>query len=118
MGANQHALGVDMTAGKTRLLRMKDDTRWSDATMRLLSLKRFFKKYQITSAHCISGVCYLSTLCERLWMGVPAITLKEDRPAAPMGARLLHQLELDSLVAQTREVFFAIAKDLATDHSK
>jgi len=59
-----------------------------------------------------------TTLCEGLWMGVPAVTLKGDRPASRMGASLLHQLELDSLVAQTREDFVAIAKDLATDHSK
>jgi len=59
-----------------------------------------------------------TTLCEGLWMGVPVVTLKGDRPASRMGASLSHQIGLDSLVAHTHDKFVAIAKDLAADHSK
>jgi protein O-GlcNAc transferase len=54
-----------------------------------------------------------TTTCEALWMGVPVVGLRGDRHAGRVGASLLGQVGLDSLVAETAEDYIAIAAGLA-----
>jgi len=56
-----------------------------------------------------------TTLCESLWMGVPAVTLRGDRHLARVGASLLTHIGLPELVAETPEHYVAIAAALAAD---
>lgn len=59
-----------------------------------------------------SGV---TTTCEALWQGVPAVTLAGDRHAARAGASVLHHAGLGDLVADTAEGYVARAVALAGD---
>lgn len=52
--------------------------------------------------------------CEALWMGVPVLTLRGDRPAGRLSASVLTKLELPDLIAQTPEEYVQIAAALAT----
>jgi protein O-GlcNAc transferase len=56
-----------------------------------------------------------TTLCEALWMGVPAVTMTGDRAAARVGASLLHEVGMPHLVARNQDEFVAIAARLAAD---
>lgn len=56
-----------------------------------------------------------TTTCEALWMGVPVVTLKGDRPASRVSASLLAQIGLDDLTADTVEGYVECACALARD---
>lgn len=53
--------------------------------------------------------------CESLWMGVPLVTLRGDRPAARGGAALLTIVGLESLIADSADDYVRLAADLAAD---
>lgn len=53
--------------------------------------------------------------CEALWMGLPVLTLRGDRPAARIGASLLEAADRSSWVAQSPSDFVAKALALAAD---
>lgn len=57
----------------------------------------------------------VTTTCEALWMGVPVVTLRGDRNAGRYGASLLHQANLDELVAEDPQQYLALALGLAQD---
>ncbi len=59
-----------------------------------------------------------TTTCEAMWMGVPVITLVDDRHVSRVGVSLLHQAGLDDLVARNDDEFVAIAKKLAMDRGR
>lgn len=56
-----------------------------------------------------------TTLCEALWMGVPALTLRGDRPAGRVGASLLTCAGLPEWIAGTPDAFVARAGALTSD---
>lgn len=60
----------------------------------------------------------LTTTCQALWMGVPVVTLAGVRQAARMGASVLTNLGLESLVADTPSAYLRIAAGLAADRSR
>jgi predicted O-linked N-acetylglucosamine transferase (SPINDLY family) len=53
--------------------------------------------------------------CQSLWMGVPFVTLRGDRPAGRAGAALLTMVGLPDLVAASHEEVVALTVALATD---
>ena len=59
-----------------------------------------------------------TTTCEALWMGVPVVTLLGDRHSARVGASLLTQVGLDSLIAHTPQDYIRLAADLAADYRR
>ena len=52
--------------------------------------------------------------CESLWMGVPIVTLRGDRPTARLSTSVLRQLELPELCASTPDEFVTACQRLAT----
>ena len=56
-----------------------------------------------------------TTTCEALWMGVPTITLKGRVHASRVGASLLGQVGLNSLVTNSEDAFLRTAKELSED---
>lgn len=56
-----------------------------------------------------------TTSCDALWMGVPVVTLRGDRPSARLGASVLSQLGLSQCIAHTPRAYVAIARALAED---
>ncbi|WP_431856962.1 FkbM family methyltransferase [Azospirillum sp.] len=54
-----------------------------------------------------------TTTCEALWMGVPVVAVRGDRPASRMSASLLEQLGLPELVAGDVEGYVRLACALA-----
>jgi predicted O-linked N-acetylglucosamine transferase (SPINDLY family) len=59
-----------------------------------------------------------ATVCEALWMGVPAITLAGNRHAGRMVASVLSCLDMKDFVAKTKEDYLSIAAGLASDAGK
>lgn len=55
------------------------------------------------------------TSCEALWMGVPVVTLPQDRFASRQTVGLLTNLGLDDLAAASPDDYVAIAAGLAAD---
>lgn len=56
-----------------------------------------------------------TTTCEALWMGVPVVVLRGDRHAARVGASLLSQVGLDSLISEDADEYVEKAVTLAND---
>jgi len=56
-----------------------------------------------------------TTTCEAMWMGVPVVTLRGDRHAGRVGASIMHQADLEELVAATTEEYVQLARSLAND---
>lgn len=59
-----------------------------------------------------------TTTCEALWMGVPVVTLLGARHSARVGASLLTQVGLESLIARDERDYVRLAADLAADHRR
>ena len=59
-----------------------------------------------------------TTTCEALWMGVPVVTLAGDRHAARVGASLLSNIQLSSLIASSVDEYVRIASQLASDQGE
>jgi protein O-GlcNAc transferase len=59
-----------------------------------------------------------TTTCEALWMGVPIIALSGDRHASRVGASLLTQAGLGSLIAEDVDSYIEKAVALANDVSR
>jgi len=59
--------------------------------------------------------CGTTTTCEAMWMNVPVVTLAGDMHIARVGASLLTNVGLESLVAQSEDEFVEIATRLAKD---
>ncbi len=53
--------------------------------------------------------------CEALWMGVPVVTLRGDRPCGRLSASVLTSCGLPELIARTPDEYAAIARRLAED---
>lgn len=56
-----------------------------------------------------------TTTCEALWMGVPVVSRRGAVHASRVGCSLLHQVDLDDLVARDEEEYIGIAAALAAD---
>ncbi|MBF0357160.1 MAG: tetratricopeptide repeat protein [Magnetococcales bacterium] len=59
-----------------------------------------------------------TTTCEAMWMGVPLIVLRGDYHAARVGASLLTQVGMESLIAESESEYCKIAVDLAADKKR
>jgi protein O-GlcNAc transferase len=59
-----------------------------------------------------------TTSCEYLWMGVPVVTFRADRPAGRVTASILHALGLEELIANSPEEYLARARRLAGDRAR
>ncbi len=57
----------------------------------------------------------VTTTCEALWMGVPVVTLRGDRPIARVGASFLTAVGLEDLAADDPESYLRKASALARD---
>ena len=53
--------------------------------------------------------------CHALWMGVPFITLAQDKRSSRMGLSMLKTLGLDSCIAFNKEQYVSCARQLAED---
>jgi protein O-GlcNAc transferase len=62
--------------------------------------------------------CGGATSLEALWMGVPVVTLAQDRVAARQTLGFLDQLGLDDLVAASADDYVRIAAGLAADPAR
>jgi len=60
----------------------------------------------------------VTTTCEAMWMGVPVVTLRGDRPTARVGASFLHAVGLDDLVADDAESYLRTAAGLAQNRDR
>lgn len=56
--------------------------------------------------------------CCALWMGVPVVTLRGDRPAGRMTASVLHSIGLDELTAPDTGAYARIAGQLGADRER
>ena len=56
-----------------------------------------------------------TTTCEALWMGVPVITLLGERHAGRVGASIMHQVDLEEMVAGSLEEYVQMAQELGND---
>ncbi|MEJ0093674.1 MAG: tetratricopeptide repeat protein [Methylocella sp.] len=59
--------------------------------------------------------CGALTTCEALWMGVPVVTLPQERPASRQTLSFLDVLGLSELAASSSAEYIAIAAALAAD---
>jgi len=59
-----------------------------------------------------------TTTCDALWMGVPVVSLAGKTAVSRAGLSILSNIELPELVADTRERYVQIARDLATDPTR
>jgi protein O-GlcNAc transferase len=57
----------------------------------------------------------VTTTCEALWMGVPVVTVRGDRPYGRVGASLLTAVGLAQFIAEDANGFQRISVDLAHD---
>jgi protein O-GlcNAc transferase len=57
----------------------------------------------------------VTTTCEALWMGVPVVTLRGDRPYARVGASLLASVGLQDFVTEDPESYVEMAASLGND---
>ncbi len=57
----------------------------------------------------------VTTTCEALWMGVPVVTLRGDRPYARVGASLLASVGLQEFVTEDPESYVEMAASLGKD---
>jgi protein O-GlcNAc transferase len=60
----------------------------------------------------------VTTTCEALWMGVPVVTLRGDRPYARVGASLLASVGLQEFVTEAPESYVEMAASLGKDLSQ
>jgi predicted O-linked N-acetylglucosamine transferase (SPINDLY family) len=58
------------------------------------------------------------TSIEALWMGVPVVTLAQDRVSARQTLGVLHEAGLDDLAAQSKDDYVRIAAALAADGAR
>ena len=56
-----------------------------------------------------------TTTCEALWMGVPVVTLRGDRPAGRASASVLTSCGLHDLIAETPSEYVRTATELAAN---
>ena len=56
-----------------------------------------------------------STICEALWMGLPALSLCGDRWCSRQGASILHNTNLEEYIAKSTNDLVNIIKSLLTD---
>jgi protein O-GlcNAc transferase len=59
-----------------------------------------------------------TTALHTLWMGVPLVALEGPTPVQRLGSRVLRICGLDAWVAETRDDYLAIARQLASDPSR
>ena len=59
-----------------------------------------------------------TTTLESLWMGTPVISLQGNTHASRVSASILHQLNLDNLIATNTQEFATISSDLATNRKR
>ena len=59
--------------------------------------------------------CGHTTSCHALWMGVPVITLPNDRHAGRMTASVLHNIGLPEYIADSPDDYIKIAQRLSQD---
>lgn len=59
-----------------------------------------------------------TTTCEALWMGVPVITLRGDRPVSRQSSAMLKTLGLEELIADSSEEYVKNALKLSKDVTK
>ncbi|HZL35015.1 MAG TPA: hypothetical protein VFC78_06880, partial [Tepidisphaeraceae bacterium] len=62
--------------------------------------------------------CGITTTCDGLWMGVPAVSLAGDTSVSRAGRSILHAANLPELAAGTEDEFVQIAADLARDEAR
>lgn len=58
------------------------------------------------------------TTCEALWMGVPVVTLPQERPASRQSLSLLNLVGLGELAAGSKAAYVEIASSLAADPAR
>jgi protein O-GlcNAc transferase len=58
------------------------------------------------------------TTCEALWMGVPVVTLPQERPASRQSLAFLTALGLDDLAAASPDGYMAVVSALASDPAR
>lgn len=97
---------------KFRDCQVKDD--------RIIILSRSPTRYEHLDAYNQMDIgldpfpyCGTTTTFEALWMGVPVITLQGDRHAGRVGTSILTHLELEQLVAKSKQEYVNIAQKLA-----
>ncbi len=68
----------------------------------------------LLDTHPVNGA---TELCEAMWRGVPAITLRGDRRVGRIGSAILRLADRESWIADDAEAMASIAKRLASDTS-
>lgn len=66
---------------------------------------------------CLDSFPYTghTTTCEALWLGVPVVTLRGDRPAGRASASVLTSAGLERLIADNEQQYIRIATEIAHD---
>jgi protein O-GlcNAc transferase len=59
-----------------------------------------------------------TTTCEALWMGVPVVSLRGERPVSCQSAAMLNVLGLGDLIADSAQVYVDKAINLANDRAR
>ncbi|HZL38580.1 MAG TPA: tetratricopeptide repeat protein [Tepidisphaeraceae bacterium] len=62
--------------------------------------------------------CGITTTCDVLWMGVPAVSLAGETSVSRSGKSILHAANLPELAAAAGDGFVQIAADLARDQAR